>query len=117
MSLWSWLRLSSAVAVVGCGMRWGWRPVGVGCGRVGGNGRFGCVEECGCEAVNCWSGGSGVGTLAASGACVRARCFLGGVGVPLSVSCACPLLVGGGLCCDVGGRLFPLGVGLGWCPV
>ena len=116
MSLWSWLKLSSAVDVVGCGMRWGWRSVGVGCGGVGGRGSSSCVGASGCKVVVRWSGGRCVGAVAAIDVCVRARCFLGGVGVPLCVSCVCPW--GSGLCCGIGGRLFPLGVGrfgLGGC--
>jgi len=75
---------------------------------VNGRGGADCVEGYGCKAVICWFGCSGVGALAASSGCVRARCFLGGVGVPLCVSCVRPR--GSGLCCGVGGRLFPLGV-------
>ena len=63
---------------------------GVGCIGVGGSEGSCCGGGDGCKAAICWSGSSGVGTLAASGGCVRTRCFLGGVGVPLSVSCVCP---------------------------
>ena len=101
--------------VVGCGARWGWRPIGVGSKGVGGIGSSSCVGASGCKVVVRWSEGLGVGVVVAIGVCVRARCFLGGVGVPLCVSCVCPW--GSGLCCGVGGRLFPLGVGrfeFGW---
>ena len=76
MSLWSWLKLSSAADAVGCGTRWGWWPVGVGCIGVCGNEWSSCDGGDGWKAVICWSGGSGVGTLVASGVCNRARCFV-----------------------------------------
>ena len=83
--------------VVGCGARWGWRPIGVGSKGVGGIGSSSCVGASGCKVVVRWSEGLGVGAVVAIGVCVRARCFLGGVGVPLCVSCVCPW--GSGLCC------------------
>ena len=63
----------------------------------------------------CWSGGPGVGDFAGVGVCVRARCFLGWVGVTLCVSCVCSR--GIGLCRGVRVLLFVAGVGgigFGW---